>query len=166
MEQVWSGRPWRYATVMSFLAPFLEFRETSNNFPSKTEPPASQSVHPASQSEPPASQSVHPASQSAPPGGLKEPHSQAPDRPPLHPACQSQLHTLRPTTDQTSPPLCQSTDQLPPQPKRRLVQPPVPAVRGWVVSSMNHPEGERGREEQEVSLSPSGVSHEVRGHKM
>ena len=73
MEQVWSGRPWRYATVMSFLAPFLEFRETSNNFPSKTEPPASQSVPTASQSEPPASQSVHPASQLEPPASQLEP---------------------------------------------------------------------------------------------
>ena len=46
-----SGRPWRYATVMSFLAPFLEFRETSNNFPRKTEPPASQRPQPARMSE-------------------------------------------------------------------------------------------------------------------
>ena len=34
----------------------------------------------------------------APPGGLKEPHSQAPYRPPQHPAGQSHLHTLRTTT--------------------------------------------------------------------
>ena len=55
-----SGRLWRYAAVMSFLAPFLEFRETSGNFPSEPEPPASQPETPARAPSKPTRAPSHP----------------------------------------------------------------------------------------------------------